>query len=363
MIKQTKIGKNTDSTINNMIDNASNGDCNALNFDNTHRDNSAIPTATLTSISNLSENNAAESNDISTIKVENKGNTNENATIEVKSKGNTNENATIEIESKSADNTRNDSESDSIENIDYSHSINEGTSEDYAVIDPYEICEFQSDEVTNKIADVSIVDTGDTLNEQVHNMSVSLIKDKCGSIFLPFIIIGIPFLILAVGSFLILSPLTAIIWSLLSISVYSLKLSPENKGGFKNFFKLITDKTLLSATAVYRIMTLFLTLLFFLPSLIIRLNYCMFPFILKDKRDAGENPSMIDLFAESKELMTGHRLEYLSLMIYSLLAVILTVLTLGIISIWSIPYLTALKANFYASIKTEMPITTPSDNQ
>lgn len=336
MIKQTKIGKNTDSTNCNMINNASNGDCNALYFNNTHRDNSAIPTATLTSISNLSENNAAESNDISTIKVENKGNTDENVTIEVKSKGNTNENATI---------------------------INEEISEDFAVIDPYEICEFQSDEITNEIADVSIVDTGDTLNEKVHNMSVSLIKDKCGSIFLPFIIIGIPFLILAVCSFLILSPLTAIIWSLLSISVYSLKLSPENKGGFKNFFKLITDKTLLSATAVYRIMTLFLTLLFFLPSLIIRLNYCMFPFILKDKRDAGENPSMIDLFAESKELMTGHRLEYLSLMIYSLLAVILTVLTLGIISIWSIPYLTALKANFYASIKTEMPITTPSDNQ
>lgn len=349
MIKQTKIGKNTDSTINNMIDNASNGDCNALNFDNTHRDNSAIPTATLTSISNLSEDSTAKSNDI--------------LAKEVGNKENISEITTKEIENKSADDTRNDSESDLIENIDYSHSTNEGTSEDYAVIDPYEICEFQSDEVTNIIADVSIVDTGDTLNEKVHNMSVSLIKDKCGSIFLPFIIIGIPFLILAVGSFLILSPLTAIIWSLLSISVYSLKLSPENKGGFKNFFKLITDKTLLSATAVYRIMTLFLTLLFFLPSLIIRLNYCMFPFILKDKRDAGENPSMIDLFAESKELMTGHRLEYLSLMIYSLLAVILTVLTLGIISIWSIPYLTALKANFYASIKTEMPITTPSDNQ
>lgn len=349
MIKQTKIGKNTDSTNNNTIDNASNGDCNALYFDNTHRDYSTIPTATLTSISNLSEDSTAELS--------------ETATKEVESKGNTNENATIETESKSANDTRNDSESDLIENIDYSHSINEEISEDYAVIDPYEICEFQSEEVFNEITDASIVDTGDALNEKVHNMSVSLIKYKCGAIFLPFIIIGIPFLILAVGSFLILSPLTAIIWSLLSISVYSLKLSPENKCGFKNFFKFITDKTLLSATAVYRIMTLFLTLLFFLPSLIIRLNYCMFPFILKDKRDAGENPSMIDLFAESKELMTGHRLEYLSLMIYSLLAVILTVLTLGIISIWSIPYLTALKANFYASIKTEIPITTPSDNQ
>lgn len=280
---------------------------------------------------------------------------------EVESKCNTNENATIEIENESDDNIRNNSESDLIENIDYSHSINEDISEDYVVIDPYEICEFQPDEVSNKTADINIVETGDTLNEQVHNESVSLIKGKCGAIFLPFIIIGIPFLILAVGSFLILSPLTAIIWSLLSISVYTLKLSPENKGGFKNFFKLITDKTLLSATAVYRIMTLFLTLLFFLPSLIIRLNYSMFPFILKDKRDAGENPSMIDLFAESKELMTGHRLEYLSLMVYPLLAVVLTVLTLGIISIWSIPYLTALKANFYASIKTKNTTATPSN--
>lgn len=340
MINKTQIDKYTDSTNDNMINIASNDNCNALDFNNTHRDNSTIPTDTLTSISNIIENSTAKSSNIST--------------KEVEIKSDTREITNIEIENKSADNTRNDIESASIENTNYAHSLNEDISEDYAVIDPYEICEFPTEAAVN--ADIDNKDNGETLNEKVHNMSVSLIKGKCGALFLPFIILGIPFLIIAVGSFLILSPLTAIIWSLISISVYGLRRSPENKGGFKNFFKPITDKTLLSTTAVYRIMTLFLTLLFFLPSLIVRLNYSMFPFILKDKRDAGENPSMIDLFAESKELMTGHRREYLSLMIYSLLAVILTVLTLGLISIWSIPYLTALKANFYASIKPENTI-------
>lgn len=355
MNKQTKIDKYTLLINDDTTKNASHDDCNALDFNNIHRDNSTIPSATLTHISSISANSTAKSSNISTSEVKSKGNT--DITKEVEIKDDTREITNIEIENKSADNTRNASENDAIENNDYTHSLNEDISEDYTVIDPYEICEFPTEAAVN--ANIDNEDNGETLNERVHNMSVSLIKGKCGAIFLPFIILGIPFLILAVCSFLILSPLTAIIWSLLSISIYSFNKSPKIVVGFKNFFKPITDKTLLSATAVYRIMTLFLTLLFFLPSLIVRLNYCMFPFILKDMRDAGENPNMIDLFAESKELMTGHRREYLSLMIYSLLAVILTVLTLGLISIWSIPYLTALKANFYASIK---PKNTVSSN-
>lgn len=233
--------------------------------------------------------------------------------------------------------------------------LNSEIEDEYTVIDPYEICDFAHDEIkeTRTATNIHTDDSCDTLNEQAHNMSVALTKGKSGAIFLPFILLGLPFIIIAVCSLLILSPLTAIIWSLLSISVYNLKKTPEIKGGFKNFFMPITDKTLISATAVYRIMTLFSTLLLFVPSLIVRLNYCMFPYVLIDKRENGENPDMIDLFAESKKLMKGHRLEYLSLMLYSLPSIILTVLTLGIISIWSIPYLTALKANFYVLIKSK----------
>lgn len=266
-----------------------------------------------------------------------------------------------EIESNSTDNAYIVSENIVIENTNNTQSINEYSTEDYTVIDPYEICEFQPEVVSTEEVYSMNIDTGDTINEKVHNMSVALTKGRSGAIFLPFIVLGLPFLIIAVCSLLILSPLTAIIWSLLTISVYNLQKTPNNKVGFKIFFKPITDKTLISATAVYRIMTLFLTFLLFFPSLFIRLNYCMFPFILNDKRENGENPDMIDLFAESKELMKGHRLEYLSLMLYSLPSIILTVLTLGIISIWSIPYLTALKANFYISIKSKNTATAVND--
>lgn len=281
--------------------------------------------------------------------------------INLDNDGDAGENASKEIENKSTDNAYSVSDNIVIENTDNTQSINEYDAEDYALIDPYEICEFQSEEIPIEKVDSMNIDTGDTINEKVHNMSVALTKGKSGAIFLPFIVLGLPFLIITVCSLLILSPLTAIVWSLLSISVYNLQKKPDNKVGFKNFFKPITDKTLISATAVYRIMTLFLTFLLFFPSLIIRLNYCMFPFILNDKRENGENPDMIDLFAESKELMKGHRLEYLSLMLYSLPSIILTALTLGIISIWSIPYLTALKANFYVSIKPKSIATAVND--
>lgn len=281
--------------------------------------------------------------------------------INLDNDGDAGENASKEIENKSTDNAYSVSNNIVIENTDNTQSINEFKAEDFTVIDPYEICEFQTEEIPIEKVDSMNIDTGDTINEKVHNMSVALTKGKSGAIFLPFIVLGLPFLLIAVCSLLILSPLTAIVWSLLSISVYNLQKKPDNKVGFKNFFKPITDKTLISATAVYRIMTLFLTILFFFPSLIIRLNYCMFPFILNDKRENGENPDMIDLFAESKELMKGHRIEYLSLMLYSLPSIILTALTLGIISIWSIPYLTALKANFYVSIKPKSIATAVND--
>lgn len=337
MDKQTKINKNKNSINDNKINNAFNDDFNALKFKNSRTDNSTSPADFLANINNISESSTVNSSDISTNESESK----------------TRENATKEIENKSADNANNISENIVIENTNYTQIINEFITEDYAVIDPYEICEFQPEVISTEKADINNIDTGDTLNEKVHNMSVALTKGKSGAIFLPLIVLGLPFLLIAVCSLLVLSPLTAIIWSLLNISVYNLHKSPDNKVGFKNFFKPITDKTLISATAVYRVMTLFLTLFLFLPSLIIRLNYCMFPFILNDKRVNGENPDMIDLFAESKELMKGHRLEYLSLMLYSLPSIILTALTLGIISIWSIPYLTALKANFYVSIKSK----------
>lgn len=258
-----------------------------------------------------------------------------------------------EVESNSTDNAYNVNDNILIENTDNTQYINDYNTEDYAVIDPYEICEFQTEIISTEEVDSMNIDTGDTVNEQVHDMSVSLTKGKSGAIFLPFITLALPFLVIAICSLLVLSPLTAIVWSLLSISVYNLNETPENKGGFKNFFKPIADKTLISATAVYRIMTLFSSLLLFIPSLFVRLNYGMFPYILRDMRENGDNPDMIDLFAASKELMKGHRLEYLSLMLYSLLSIILTVLTLGIISIWSIPYLAALKSNFYVTIKSK----------
>lgn len=100
-----------------------------------------------------------------------------------------------EIESNSTDNAYIVSENIVIENTNNTQSINEYSTEDYTVIDPYEICEFQTEIISTEKTDINNIDTGETLNEHVHNMSVALTKGKSGAIFLPFIVLGLPFLL------------------------------------------------------------------------------------------------------------------------------------------------------------------------
>jgi uncharacterized membrane protein len=88
------------------------------------------------------------------------------------------------------------------------------------------------------------------------------------------------------------------------------------------------------------------SLLFVIPGIVASLKYAMTPFIL------AENPGMTasEAITASKELMDGHKADLFFLQLSFIGWAILNVFTLGIGSLWLVPYINASYAAFYRSI-------------
>lgn len=89
------------------------------------------------------------------------------------------------------------------------------------------------------------------------------------------------------------------------------------------------------------------SLLFVIPGIVKMYAYSMAPYIL------AENPEMSaeDALEKSKQITQGHKSELFVLQLSFILWMLLCVVTLGIASIYVIPYMSATTANFYNSIK------------
>lgn len=102
------------------------------------------------------------------------------------------------------------------------------------------------------------------------------------------------------------------------------------------------------------LMTLFIflwTLLLIIPGIIKSYSYSMAYYILI------ENPDMsaMEALTASKEMMKGHKFELFILGLSFLPWILLCIFTIGIASIYVVPYIQTTLANFYNSIK---PVTT-----
>ena len=88
------------------------------------------------------------------------------------------------------------------------------------------------------------------------------------------------------------------------------------------------------------------SMLFVIPGIVASLKYAMTPFIL------AENPGMTasEAITASKELMDGHKADLFFLQLSFIGWAILNVFTLGIGSLWLVPYINASYAAFYRSI-------------
>jgi len=122
--------------------------------------------------------------------------------------------------------------------------------------------------------------------------------------------------------------------------------TPEAKDAFSGFDDFWTA---FKTTFLTGLFTFLWSLLFIIPGIIKGYSYSMAMYIV------AENPgiSALDAIDRSKKMMDGHKMElfvlYLSLYGWALL----TVITLGIAGIWTIPYMNATLANFYNEIKPQ----------
>ncbi len=128
---------------------------------------------------------------------------------------------------------------------------------------------------------------------------------------------------------------------------FNLKLVDYDEPAFKNLFSRFRKAK--SIIIAYMLRFLFETIgymLFIVPGIIISYNYAMVPFILAD------NPSVSgkEALKISREMMYGNRWRLFCLHFSFIGWILLTVLSLGVGSIWLTPYQNAALASFYREL-------------
>lgn len=123
------------------------------------------------------------------------------------------------------------------------------------------------------------------------------------------------------------------------ISIFRLNTpSPfEVFNGFERFFKA------LALMLVMNILIFLWTLLFIIPGIIASFRYSMSFYIFADNPDMG----IMEILAESKRMMDGNKWKLFCLQLSFIGWGILAVFTLGIGTLWLMPYLIASTVGFY----------------
>lgn len=131
---------------------------------------------------------------------------------------------------------------------------------------------------------------------------------------------------------------------------YFLKISRNEPVTYTELFsKTNMFGSYLSISLLVGLFTFLWTLAFIIPGIIAALSYSMVYFVKLDNPDMGA----MDVLRKSKQIMSGHKMDYFVLGLSFLGWAILGALTLGILYLWLIPYMQVTYANFYNSIKDE----------
>lgn len=112
--------------------------------------------------------------------------------------------------------------------------------------------------------------------------------------------------------------------------------------GFRNFVPALLVYLLIA------LFTLLWGLLFIIPGIVAGYSYSMAYYILLESPDMPPT----EVLRRSKAMMKGHRMDLFILHLTFVGWALLTILTLGIGSLWLTPYVTAATTAFYLDLKT-----------
>lgn len=147
----------------------------------------------------------------------------------------------------------------------------------------------------------------------------------------------------SVASLLIEGPL------ILGLALFYLDLARKQPVDVSQVFSGFNDFP--RAFVAYLLMGIFVilwSLLLIVPGIIAAIAYSQTYFILVENKDL----SALDAIRKSKQMMLGHKKKFFFLSLRFLGWFLLSVLTLGIGFLWSIPYFWVTMAKFYDDIKT-----------
>lgn len=173
---------------------------------------------------------------------------------------------------------------------------------------------------------------------ELENMFAGLLPILIGVVSVVFVVA------LAVGiAYAVLGSIVGVGYSRYNLTLLEREREPEI-GELFTYFK--NWKTI-AVTGILRGLYTFLwSLLFVIPGIIVSYNYAMVPYILT------ENPELParEALARSKEMMLGNRWRLFCLQCSFLGWSILNLFTLGIGSLWLVPYTKAAEADFFREI-------------
>lgn len=141
-----------------------------------------------------------------------------------------------------------------------------------------------------------------------------------------------------------LFPLNAIVWAKYNVNVI------EKMSGQKPNTKTTKNKRIIACSIVYKMMIILGTLLFIVPGILVRINFGLYGNIVVDNEDS--NDRIVEIFAKAMKLMRGYKLAYFRLLCKQLFYVIISILSLGILLPWTLPYIISQKSLFYLTIYT-----------
>ncbi len=134
--------------------------------------------------------------------------------------------------------------------------------------------------------------------------------------------------------------------------LYILKMIRGESYSNEDIFRFV--KNVLPITVISILMTIFITLwsfLFIIPGIIAALGYSMVFYLYADKHDDEKPDNPMDYLSQSKELMKGYKLDYFVFCLSFIGWILVSVITLGLGLIYTIPYLTLSEAVYYEELK------------
>ncbi|MBR1416281.1 MAG: DUF975 family protein [Bacilli bacterium] len=145
----------------------------------------------------------------------------------------------------------------------------------------------------------------------------------------------------SIGSLIILPTTVGMCMYVLNLA-RGKKFSLDNlKDYYPYFFKIFIIDLLVA------IFVMLWSILFIIPGIIAALAYSMVFFIAAEEKEL----SAMETISKSKEMMNGYKMDYFVFQLSFIGWIILVPFTLGILSIWLMPYMTVAEALFYDELK------------